>query len=362
MVIGKYIKQLLEEHKRVILPGFGNLDVKDSSGGVPVSGIRIDPPGLSVRFDAGFSKDDGLLASVYSKGEGIEEEEARQQVLELVDAIRFALDKGESYAVPGTGTFTRDDDGKVYFRVDPDWVVEPDQYGLESMDLLELEEVQEEEEVVQAPEKEPEQPVPSTPEPVSATVQEPAPKEAPRPITKLAEPQSRKRKAQPVRRWRVIWIVAASLIVVLMALIFIPVDNIREKGRNTPATNLPQDREVPVLKQGPAAEGANDEQPAGQEPSIQREAPTEVAATEELADETPGHNFFIIAGSFQHVKNASDLQDQLRARGYPSEVMITENRMYRVSVASYATKEEAERALARVKSTSGLESCWLLSN
>jgi cell division protein FtsN len=76
----------------------------------------------------------------------------------------------------------------------------------------------------------------------------------------------------------------------------------------------------------------------------------------------PEHNFFIIAGSFKHLQNASDFQDKLRARGYPAEVMITENRLYRVSVSSYATKEEASRALAGVKSEPGLEACWLLSN
>jgi cell division protein FtsN len=74
------------------------------------------------------------------------------------------------------------------------------------------------------------------------------------------------------------------------------------------------------------------------------------------------NSFFIIAGSFKKLKNASDLQDQLNSRGFHAEVMITENRMYRVSVASYATKTEAEKELVKIKSQSGLQSCWLLSN
>ena len=77
-------------------------------------------------------------------------------------------------------------------------------------------------------------------------------------------------------------------------------------------------------------------------------------------DET--NNFFIIAGSFNRLNNASDLQDKLNNRGFQAEVMITENRMYRVSVASYATKEEAEKALRQLKSEPDLQSCWLLSN
>ena len=42
--------------------------------------------------------------------------------------------------------------------------------------------------------------------------------------------------------------------------------------------------------------------------------------------------------------------------------MVTENRMYRVTVSSYVNKEEAEKDLAGMKAESGLESCWLLVN
>ncbi len=73
-------------------------------------------------------------------------------------------------------------------------------------------------------------------------------------------------------------------------------------------------------------------------------------------------NFFIIAGSFKHLGNASELQDKLKAMGYQAEVMVTENRMYRVSVASYATRAEAERGLAQIRSVQALNACWLLSN
>ena len=87
-----------------------------------------------------------------------------------------------------------------------------------------------------------------------------------------------------------------------------------------------------------------------------------ITANEEIQPVVVENNFFIVAGSFKHLKNASDLQDQWRAQGYEAEVMVTENRMYRVSVASFLTKNEAEKALAGIKAVPGLESCWLLSN
>ena len=92
------------------------------------------------------------------------------------------------------------------------------------------------------------------------------------------------------------------------------------------------------------------------------QAPLERDETEELAPQQPEPAFFIIAGSFSNLGNASDLQDQLKQKGFEAEVMITENRMYRVSVASYLTKAEAEKGLSEIKKRPGLESCWLLSN
>ncbi|MEN8226688.1 MAG: SPOR domain-containing protein [Bacteroidota bacterium] len=362
MIVEKYIKKLLDERKRVVLPGFGNLEIKETGGGMPTSGGRIDPPGLSVKFDTGYSKDDGLLASVAASGEKMDAEEAGQQVLELVDAVKFALDKGESYGIPETGTFTRNEDGKIYFNVDPGWVLEPDQYGLESMDLLELEELPVKEKkapAVKKPAKEPsEKPSASgtktKPEAVKA---EKIVAKTSKPLTELHPPEERPRK---LNRWRVVWYVAGALIVLLIALIFIPVDSIRKPKQKEPVVTGTEEIETeqPAITNDQAAE---DQQ--NLEEQIIENANAEAATiTEEPQPVVEKHNYFIVAGSFKHLQYASDLQDQLKARGYQAEVLITEDRMYRVSVASYATKDEAERALARVKADQGLQSCWLLSN
>ncbi len=199
MIIGKYIKMLLDERKRVILPGFGNLEVIIPEGTQTPSGNRINPPGTSVRFDTNFSKDDDRLAEMLAAGEVLERDEAQQRVLELVDAIRFSLDKGEEFLLPEAGTFSRDADGKTHFLADPSWVLEPDQYGLESMDLLELEELPIEEDITKETETES--------------------KESPKAkVTTLSPPKPKPKS----KRWRVVWVVAAALIVVLAVLILIP--------------------------------------------------------------------------------------------------------------------------------------------
>lgn len=343
MILGKYIRELLDEKKRVILAGFGNLELKTPDGVQSPSGSRIDPPGITVRFDSSFSKDDGLLASVYAKGEGLENDEAQQRVLELIDAIKFALDRGESYSLPETGTFDRDDDGKVRFQVDPSWLLEPDQYGLESMDLLELEDLPAEEEV---PETELNAPKPTT---------TPGPKPAGK-VTPLAPA---KPKPKP-RKWRVIWIIAFLLIIVLAVLILVPTQENENGKRSLNLRSRKPAKEVvdQNLSTPDEVEVAPGEQDAGEA------AGTPVSEDETVKPATVKvtYNYFVIAGSFSNLRNASDLQDQLKQKGFEAEVLITENRMYRVSVSSFATKAEGQKGLAEIKKKPGLESCWLLSN
>ncbi len=358
MTISKYIKLLLDERKRVILPGFGNLEVKEARGEVPVSGEYIDPPGLKVRFDGGFSKDDGVLASALASGEKLEEEEARQRVLELVDGIKFSMDKGEPFQMEGVGSLSRDSDGKVHFRIDREWILEPEQFGLEPLDLLELDESEEIESVPSPPVTlgenetfavEPEKPAPAARQGA--------------PMTALHKPVPGSReKEKPPRKWRAVWVVAAVLIVVLVVLILVPSNRGKIMGGKTapPAVNT---ENIPSATQSPSsAEGS--ESGVQDFESLTPEALEQEPAEEVTESLQPAEKdkYFLIAGSFSHLRNASELQDQLKANGIAAEVMITENRMYRVSVGSFVYLKDAETELARLKSNPGLESCWILSN
>ena len=324
MIIGKYIRQLLNDSKHVVFPGFGNLEVKEVKGTVSQTGAKINPPGLTVKFDSGFSKDDGLLAATMVYGEGMKQADADQRVLELIDAIKFALDKGEPFLLHETGTFLKDDDGKVHFQTVSDWVLEPDHYGLESLDLLELEELPKEETKSEAHVAEKAPPV--------ASVQ----KRSPRAPVKAQEPRLSWRSGRINNRWRAIYITAGTLIVILVVLIFIP-------KKRTPILPIQQTEQ---LQEDNAAEETLPE-------TQEKQKPDPVAITP---------NFYIIAGSFKNLHNASEMQDQLKARAYKSEVLITENRMYRVTVSSFATEAEAEKVLSGLKSEPGLKSAWILSN
>ncbi|MEZ5069439.1 MAG: SPOR domain-containing protein [Bacteroidales bacterium] len=352
MILGKYIRQLLDQRQKVVLPGFATLEIQGTGSETPGPRTRLDPPGLKIKVDPSFSKDDGALAQAFARGEGYEAEEARQRVLELVDAIKFALDRGESYGIPETGTFSRDDNGRLHFKPVAAWLLEPEQYGLESMDLLELD--------PEGSEGQPAAGVPtvdretrSHPELVRPE-REPASPDASEEVTELAPPVQ---NAPRSRAWRVIWMVSAFLLLVLLALVLFPVDLSRDGREKEPRTRT-RTEQAPEVKEETDPGTVQETLEPEPEPRAEERADVPETTPAEVSDP----KFFLIAGSFKNLQNASELQDKLKALGHGAEVMITENRMYRVSVSSHATQAEAEAALKKLKTQPGMESCWLLSN
>lgn len=391
--LGKYIRQILSRKEAVVLPGFGSLVLEEGKGVQREDG-RIDPPGAVVRFDATHPKEDGRLADEYAAGEGLDQEEARQQVLELVDAIKFRLDKGETYKLDMVGEFSRDDDNRVHFAKDPNWVIDPELFGLSALDLLELEDTEKEKSVDESVTE------PGTAdaeqgrvagkdvstqgtgvteaqqsEKAGATTTGKEKAGAAAPGTKKAasmhspaprkESQQRKVQRKPVNKWRIIWIVAGSLIVVLALILLIPSGNGIEVGkegiiiRDTEIGNgTGEGSETGTEQQQSQGSDVQEDLGAAATESLQEEQEPEEGPVQPPVQE---YKYFIIAGSFRNLGNATEMMDELKAAGYPAEIILTENRLYRVSVKSFATKQEALNALPSVKSKDGLGSAWLLT-
>lgn len=339
--LGKYIRQILSRKETVIFPGFGSLIVSESRG-IPSSGGKIDPPGMLIKFDAEHPKDDGRLAEEYAIGEGLSKDEATQQVLELVDAIKFRLDKGEKYHLELLGEFSRDDGNKVHFIKDVNWVIDPELFGLASLDLLELED----EAALESGEAE-------------KIVDSKADEEPKVEIVKSKKTVMTKRA--PVNKWKIIWIVVGALIAVLVLILLLPSgndgvefgkDGIVFKDSVTDEGNEPGQGDAIV------EEGALVEQEEGTEDRMKAEEA--VSDQQETSAATINH-YYVVAGSFQRLQNATEMQNTLKEMGYLSEIIITENRMYRVAVQGYPTKQEAANALPGIKKNTGLNGAWVLA-
>lgn len=316
----------------MVIPGFGSLKVTESKGSLAGESPNFEPPGKTVVFTTHAPAGDERLPECYARISGTAPEEARQQVLELADAIRFAFDKGETYILTGVGLFSRNDDNEITFTRDAMLVVDPGQYGLSSLDLLELD--------------------PEIPEPEAAPVVQETRHTEPEPVKRVSEPGPSRRS----KRWKVIWIVTGSLLVVLVVLTLIPTDWINGigTGENTGKPREPKDQ----IEQ-PGKTGQEQAQQPEELPDEALTGDEEQQAVQETTEETPG--FYIIAGSFKNLQNATELQDKLTSKGFPAEIIYTDNRMYRVSVKSYFSKEKAIEELPMVRKSSGLDNAWVLS-
>ena len=341
--LGTYIRQILSERESVVFPGFGSLIITEGRGTKGADG-KIEPPGPVVIFDPTHPKSDGKLAEVYAGSENVDPEEARQQLLELVDAIKFKLDKGEKYTLEQVGTFSRDDENRVHFTKDPSWVIDPDTFGLESLDILELESEQAEQ---QEPAREDE---PTGKSDLSTGFKED-------PVLSGDKPTMHAIQRRPVNKWKIIWIVVGSLIAVLALILLIPSGNNVEFGKEGIVI-----REIDEGRDSSA--GDHSMKPAGDDASVTDQEKEEEEIMVDESSITPPvqqNRYFIIAGSFQNLQNATELMNSLKSAGFPAEMIITENRLYRVSIKSYAEKEEAIRDLSRVKAESGVSSAWVMT-
>jgi hypothetical protein len=339
---GKYIRQILSKQEPVIFPGFGSLIIKEGKGVKSEAG-KIDPPGAIILFDSTHPRDDSKLASEYASGENIDVEEAGQQLLELVDAIKFKLDKGEAYDLTLVGKFTRDDDNRIHFQKDQNWVIDPELFGLGSLDLLELDAE--------------DAPISDIPTEKLTSERKQVQSEKGKAKTELHETKKplAKSNRKPVHKWKIIWIVIASLIAVLVLILLIPAGDegsaieFGKDGiviRNTDTEKIPTRTEEQQDTKTQAEEGVVDDKKTEKVP-----VPVDVPVSE--------NKFFVIAGSFQNLQNATELLDQLKTNGYPAEIIYTENRMYRVSVKSFPTKESAVNSLPSIKASQGLDKVWV---
>ncbi len=339
---GKYIRQILARQETVVFPGFGSLNIGKGKGVVQETG-QVEPPGAIVVFDPTHPKDNGILAQEYAQGENIDLEEAQQQLLELVDAIKFKMDKGESYDLALVGRFTRDDDNRIRFQKDPNWIIDPEIFGLSSLDLLELEEEEEEEKEEEKDAGESEEIPEKMLDKKKAQV-----------IEDIPERKVAGRK--PVNKWTIIWIVIASLITVLILILIIPLNQ--------------EDPDIEFGKEGLVIRNNADEgrdragkrdvkDPFEETKEVEIDKPASAEDTDTSVPVTTANRYFIIAGSFQNLQNASELLEQLKEKGYPAEMIFTESRLYRVAVKSYQTKQQAIQDLSRIKTDPGLEKVWV---
>lgn len=132
--IHNYISEFLLRHETIILPGLGKIKKIRTEARLEKGEIR--PPGSKLIFTSEESADDdNLLAKDIAEGEDISLEEANQRILEFIDDIKFAFNKGEAFTIEGVCTLSLDENNNVRLDQDTDFIGDPENYGLDSLEF-----------------------------------------------------------------------------------------------------------------------------------------------------------------------------------------------------------------------------------
>ena len=110
--MNKYLIEILKIQSSVILPSFGSLMITNSKTG-------------KIVFNPHLKFNDGALANYIAEKEGTDKQAAQNQIAKFIREIEAELGKGNDYNMFEFGSFIKDKDGNVDFKMDPKGAIVP---------------------------------------------------------------------------------------------------------------------------------------------------------------------------------------------------------------------------------------------
>jgi nucleoid DNA-binding protein len=98
-----YLLELIRHHNRIIIPDFGAFIVSREKG-------------QTILFNNFLSFNDGLLITHICESEGVDSDQASDQIKSYVKQIKSSLDDSGAFTINGIGTFSRDQEGILRFQ------------------------------------------------------------------------------------------------------------------------------------------------------------------------------------------------------------------------------------------------------
>jgi nucleoid DNA-binding protein len=361
-----YIVEILEHNNRVIIPELGAFIVKQR---VP----------LLIIFNEFLQYNDGILVDIIAKKENIDCNEAKLKLDQFTNHIKSAINSGEYFAFDKLGDLVKTPSGKITL-CEPNVVFERSILYQENEIAIEIEEpplsISEEKfetkEIITETESEVSIPKQTKPVEIEKTEHELEKREVEKSVEEFTRPVKEKEiKKEPTSeieipkpfittpeanvnhqpsstktRSIIIWTFLILLVNGIIAGIFFktPISGLFKKN----VENL-----TPIVVSDSLAKTENINTPSVD--TILKEEKTSRTAiqTKEIPDQqkvTKGYRYFIVAGVFRSEVNADKLIADLQKKGFKPEKFGKIGELYGVSYESFTLKEEAEKALIKIKS------------
>ncbi|TXK47682.1 SPOR domain-containing protein [Pontibacter qinzhouensis] len=388
-MVDKQIEQLLREHDCVIIPDFGGLIARYVSARIQPVKHALLPPSKKIAFNEKLVLSDGLLISAVARHKNVSQEDAGQLVADFVAKAKQKLQEENRFMLQNIGSFRYNVERKLEFVF-----AEGDNLLDASFGLPDL---------VARPLRA------SEPAVLRTLVKER------QPVALAAKPtfRSRLKKAYTITAGLLIGSLTVSALYLLslqtdynlsslnpLSLVgigggtsqgkifskyapdFVPLTEEERLGWYLPLAPVP----TPTEEAAPLGPFVSSEAEIQDEntalvfgtttlPGESDKAVNEIVKSEDVKvvpakEETPAHilagktgRFYIITGGYSSLKNAEVSRAEIKKKQIEAKILLPApgHKLLRVSVADFATPEEAAAAIGTYRKTFG-ETIWVLNN
>lgn len=322
-MISKYIKELIPNNSRIIIPDFGAFMIQDT------------PTGKVISFNDFLKFNDSVLLNRIITSEKVDAAKGKESIKAYIAEIEAAFKAGESFAVEGVGYLSKDGQNNINFEQDenakgkskPKAAAKP-----------KAEPKAEEVKPAAAPAAAPKVETPKAEAP-KAPVAEPKPQSqpsapqtsTPKATTYINNSYTNNKmeiKTKNNKTLTTVLIIVAALVIVGV-LVWMAID-FNWFGPFKTAKEAPAP--IEVIDTTPAIDTTAVDTLEVVEP--------EPVIVEEPVDPSSKH-YHLIAGSFQVESNALRFQEDMRSRGYNAVILTRGTGYHYVSIKAFDTRSEA---------------------
>jgi cell division septation protein DedD len=336
MTVENHIAALLHEHDCVIVPDFGGFIANYFHARIHPVHHTFFPPSKALLFNINLKQNDGLLASKVALQEGISYEKALDKVRETVVQWTRKLSEQKILVIDTIGKLTQNREGNVEFEQDHNLNFLPDSFGLASF--------------------------------VSPAIRRTGFQEKiEKKITRYMETPGERRRVLPKPlKWAAILILPIGIAAYLGVKNFDTIRNLKIDYSGWFYSSAP----APATKSKPAPKTLTYHAPIYVTPkkpaAVKTDTVVKPVIPKEQKAEVPSQvnapkPFAVIVGAFKVHENADNLVTDLRQKGFDAMILdTTRTGLFRVSIGTFAQRDQALEQLASVRS-GPFSSAWLLA-
>ena len=327
--LAQHIEVLLLENDCVIVPGFGGF-VAYYTPAMRVEGNTFLPPTRTIGFNPQLKLNDGLLVQSYMAVYDTNFSDATKIVEEEVAELIAVLHKEGKVDLANVGELRYTIHGAYEFIPYENRITTPYLYGLDSFEMKELA-------VLHKPEE------------------------------KVLIPVAAQERTKPyeIRINRAVLRNAVAMIAAI-ALFFAfstPID-LFEKIENRSVVMTPVEVKQETKKSVTTAKISHGATSSEKETGKRATKPLvvkEVKVVKPVAEKQMEDNYHIIVAGGITLKDAEIMAEQLKAKGFPKAKVLNSDGKVRVSIMSYATREEAMKQLLKIRENEAYKTAWMLA-